>query len=210
MSRLSQPDGPQPSHFAARLRNYFLTGLVVAGPIATTTRTGGNVIIQNDGLAGLADKSVRVGLFGVAEVGNATVTSNNVAGNVFASAGQSSTTQVSGNELPFAAAGTLITSRSKNVYGAGKATVVIGVAGDVLSVTALGATGGADVTINGKTTGNVNATAKAGIAVSAAGRVRRAGAGVAGAGGEEAEARQCYRQSDDPARGGGATTTRGP
>ena len=36
LSRLAQPDTAEPSHFAARLRNYFLTGLVVAGPIAIT------------------------------------------------------------------------------------------------------------------------------------------------------------------------------
>ena len=36
LSRLAQPDAAEPSHFAARLRNYFLTGLVVAGPIAIT------------------------------------------------------------------------------------------------------------------------------------------------------------------------------
>jgi uncharacterized membrane protein len=36
LSRLTLPDAAEPSHFAARLRNYFLTGLVVAGPIAIT------------------------------------------------------------------------------------------------------------------------------------------------------------------------------
>jgi uncharacterized membrane protein len=36
LSRLAQPDVAEPLHLAARLRNYFLTGLVVAGPIAIT------------------------------------------------------------------------------------------------------------------------------------------------------------------------------
>lgn len=36
LSRLSQPEPGERSHLAARLRNYFLTGLVVAGPIAIT------------------------------------------------------------------------------------------------------------------------------------------------------------------------------
>ena len=36
LSRLAQPDKAEGSHLAARLRNYFLTGLVVAGPIAIT------------------------------------------------------------------------------------------------------------------------------------------------------------------------------
>ena len=36
LSRLAQPDTSEPSHFIARLRNYFLTGCVVAGPIAIT------------------------------------------------------------------------------------------------------------------------------------------------------------------------------
>jgi uncharacterized membrane protein len=36
LTRLSQPDKAERSHLAARLRNYFLTGIVVAGPIAIT------------------------------------------------------------------------------------------------------------------------------------------------------------------------------
>jgi uncharacterized membrane protein len=36
LSRLSQPEPAERSHLVARLRNYFLTGLVVAGPIAIT------------------------------------------------------------------------------------------------------------------------------------------------------------------------------
>lgn len=36
LRRLAQPDASEGSHLMARLRNYFLTGLVVAGPIAIT------------------------------------------------------------------------------------------------------------------------------------------------------------------------------
>jgi uncharacterized membrane protein len=36
LSRLSQPEPAERSHLVARLRNYLLTGLVVAGPIAIT------------------------------------------------------------------------------------------------------------------------------------------------------------------------------
>lgn len=49
LSRLAQPDAAEPSHFAARLRNYFLTGLVVAGPIAITVYAVKWIVTSIDG-----------------------------------------------------------------------------------------------------------------------------------------------------------------
>ena len=128
--------------------------------ITTTTYKGGSATAVNDGTAGTADGTTKLSVLALAEVGNATASSNGIAKNVTASAGQSSVKSVSGAEALPIVGETKTTSINQQTFSStAKATVTIGATGKVDDVAALGAGGGAVVTVDGSVAGSTKAVA---------------------------------------------------
>lgn len=128
--------------------------------VTTTTATGGNAAVDQQGNALLAD-GTRAHVVANAEAGNATVNVGGKAGLVYADGGSYTPSKIVSSSQEAAAGATTTVSQSDVTYGDHDATVTVGTTGDVSGVIAY-ASGDATVAVAGKVgSSGVNASALA-------------------------------------------------
>ncbi|MBC2664374.1 hypothetical protein H7F51_02455 [Novosphingobium flavum] len=120
----------------------------VSGGFTTTTWTGGNAVINQDGAATLLNGTTGADLSAYAETGDATVNVGAKAGTVYAYAGDTVASAVSGSTAAVDGETTRVYENSYT-WGNDAAAVTVAAAGDVTGVVANGA-GSATVTVAGK------------------------------------------------------------
>ena len=146
---------PGSVNYAAQAVSY--TSGTAAAPVngvTTTTYASGNVKIDQNGDALLADGTTPANLYAYTGVGSSTVNVGAKAGNVSSTGGTGNfATRVTANQAaPLATTGTLATTTYEDDYlmGSGSSTVAVASTGSVTGIQSYGAKGGSTVTVAGK------------------------------------------------------------